>query len=734
MSSTVIRDFLVALNFKIDSTGEKKSKDALENMQKAAVVLNRALIALASAAVYGVAKTANELEKLYYSSQRIGASAENIKAYGDAVSQLGGNASEAIGSLENVARKLRESPGYEGMIKGLGVATRDQNGQMRDRVEVMKDLSKTLAGMEYYQANAYANSLGIDESTLMAMRDPKFIEGMDKYQALRTKMGYNTELAKSGQEFAYQWRDLTMQLKALSEVVLMTAGQALIPVLKVINAVLQAIIQWFGELDPQLQAFLKAGLKIAMLTVVFGGLFAAISKILKLVPLLKGLIFVIRALSLSFLMTPIGMVLAFAAAIALLFEDYMSWKNGSESLLDWDKWGAGIDKAITKIKELGKWLQDLTQQGMDLMFGEGSYERMIDWTSREVIEPAATLYNQAVEGATDLIEKGVGIFTGTGSKDEPVKPVVQQPNTGVTENTTSAKQVFQDSVNVISNAINNVGQFAKDVAGDANHKIEGNTGWSIGLNTKNFTVEKSKIIAEVASRIGVNPNDLAAVISFETAGTFSPSIKNPKSSATGLIQFMSGSGGTKGKYYGMSRGAFASLSFEEQMIYVEKYFKERGFRSDKPRDVADTYTAVTGYGYRDIPKYNARGVRIDAYHLNRVWDSNKDGYIAKGEMVQNDQFKAHQKQYFIQNDNKITTPTDKAALLRFSQNAEVPNNIKPVTPNVSNTQSSNRNVNINQKTDIHVMGGDATMTAKAVRTEQDIINMQLIRNSKGVFV
>ncbi|MDR8383603.1 hypothetical protein FPK62_23335, partial [Acinetobacter baumannii] len=82
--------------------------------------------------------------------------------------------------------------------------------------------------------------------------------------------------------------------------------------------------------------------------------------------------------------------------------------------------------------------------------------------------------------------------------------------------------------------------------------------------------------------------------------------------------------------YGMSRKKFASLSFDEQMVYVEKYFKERGFKSSKKRNVADLYTAVTGYGYK-------KGSR--AYELNKVWDSNKDGYIAKGEMVQNKDFK-----------------------------------------------------------------------------------------------
>ena len=93
----------------------------------------------------------------------------------------------------------------------------------------------------------------------------------------------------------------------------------------------------------------------------------------------------------------------------------------------------------------------------------------------------------------------------------------------------------------------------------------------------------------------------------------------------------------RGRYYGMTREQFSSLSFEQQMVYVEKYFRDRGFSSNKKRDVADTYTAVTGYGYRCGSK---------AYNLNKVWDSNKDCYIAKGEMVLNKSFKAHQKKYF----------------------------------------------------------------------------------------
>lgn len=201
------------------------------------------------------------------------------------------------------------------------------------------------------------------------------------------------------------------------------------------------------------------------------------------------------------------------------------------------------------------------------------------------------------------------------------------------------------------------------------HKPSGKAG-------KNFTPEKAKKIAEVANRIGVNPNDLASIISFETAGSFSPSAKNPKSSATGLIQFMSGSGGTKGKYYGMTRDQFSGLSFDEQMNYVEKYYKDRGFDGKTKRSLADAYTAVTGYGYK-------KGTQ--AYDLNSVWDTNGNNVIDKGEMVKSKDFQAHQKDYYQdQPSNQSTAQPAKTPVTTPKATALPPTISKPpVVPSLS---------------------------------------------------
>ena len=157
---------------------------------------------------------------------------------------------------------------------------------------------------------------------------------------------------------------------------------------------------------------------------------------------------------------------------------------------------------------------------------------------------------------------------------------------------------------------------------------------------KSTEIITNKAVADAilagAKKLGVNPNDLAAVISFETGGSFKTSAKNPTSSATGLIQFMEASDGKKdGKYYGHTRNEFASLSPARQMEYVVKYLEGRGIKAGS--GVGSIYDAVAGYGYKKGTK---------AYSLNKVWDTNGDGYVAKGEAVKSSRFKSHIRPYF----------------------------------------------------------------------------------------
>ncbi|WP_173912973.1 M23 family metallopeptidase [Acinetobacter sp. Marseille-Q1618] len=164
--------------------------------------------------------------------------------------------------------------------------------------------------------------------------------------------------------------------------------------------------------------------------------------------------------------------------------------------------------------------------------------------------------------------------------------------------------------------------------------------------------EQKREIIRVSKAIGVNPNDLAAAISYETISTFSPKIRNPDSSGTGLIQFMQytdGTGKTKNQpehtwdYWGMTRTQFGNLSFTQQMVYVEKYFKDRGFKESKQSSLAQIYAAImgvpkNGWVYSDTTK--------EIFEKNPSWNPDKNNIITIGEVVASPKFKAHQRIYF----------------------------------------------------------------------------------------
>lgn len=153
------------------------------------------------------------------------------------------------------------------------------------------------------------------------------------------------------------------------------------------------------------------------------------------------------------------------------------------------------------------------------------------------------------------------------------------------------------------------------------------------VKTKGFTPEKAKSIQATAERLGVNPNHLAQIISFETGGSFDPAQKNLKGgSARGLIQFMPDTA----KSLGTTTEALAAMTFDEQILYVEKYLKGKGIGKNGKTSLPDMYDAVLGSGYKKGSK---------EYAANQGVDADKNGVITKGEAVKSKIFQQHAKQY-----------------------------------------------------------------------------------------
>ncbi len=129
----------------------------------------------------------------------------------------------------------------------------------------------------------------------------------------------------------------------------------------------------------------------------------------------------------------------------------------------------------------------------------------------------------------------------------------------------------------------------------------------------------------IAARLGVEPDALMAVMAFETGRTFDPAIRNPTTSATGLIQFMPKTAAA----LGTSTGALARMSAAAQLDYVEAYLKPYAGRL---AEVSDLYMAVLWP--KAIGRASSHVLFAEpsaAYRANRSLDANRDGRITKAE-------------------------------------------------------------------------------------------------------
>lgn len=137
-------------------------------------------------------------------------------------------------------------------------------------------------------------------------------------------------------------------------------------------------------------------------------------------------------------------------------------------------------------------------------------------------------------------------------------------------------------------------------------------------------------VNDVAKSLGVKPEDLLTVMSFETGGTFNPAIKNAAGSgATGLIQFMP----STAESLGTSTEELAKMSRAEQMDYVHKYFKtQTPIGNVKNPNIDDLYMGILwpkGVGKPDDYQLFQEGGK--AYSQNKGLDIDKSGSVTKAE-------------------------------------------------------------------------------------------------------
>jgi hypothetical protein len=352
--ATVIKEFLVSLGFKIDKVG-------LDTFVKGITAASGTVLA-------SVTAISDNLEKLYFASMRTRASAENIRAFGFAMGQMGSSAGAALDTIENLARFMRNSPGASGLIQSLGVQTQTANGELRDTSDILQDLGKQFARMPYYRANAYAQALGIDEKTLMALRQGLDDFG-DEYKHMLSAAGLDLQsAAKNSHAFMNEVRTLGSAFAILGQKVVATLNGSLQGDIKhfregmvdnfarisgIITNVVKGVL-WLADIISTL-AF-RAMQVIGTVVDWFNSLDDSTKRLAEGV---VGLLAAWRLLNAGFLATPLGQLAALGLAFLALYDDYKVWREGGKSLIDWTRWLPDIELAKRLLHTMGEQFTEL---------------------------------------------------------------------------------------------------------------------------------------------------------------------------------------------------------------------------------------------------------------------------------------------------------------------------------------------------------------------------------------
>ncbi|WP_171890472.1 hypothetical protein [Klebsiella pneumoniae] len=368
MNTETLKDFLISLGFKVDEAGARKFDAVVAGTTLKAIELGVKVEAAALSVVAFTAKIASGLDDLYWASQRTGATVEGIKQIGYAVSQVGGSVDGARGSLENLARFMRNNPGAEGFLNRLGVQTRDASGNMRDMATIFTGVGQRLSSMPYYRANQYAQMLGLDENTLMAMRRG-IGQFSGEYTAMAKAIGYNADVAAvSSNKFMTSLRSFGLMAGMARDKIGSSLADGLAGSLdRLRRQILENFPKIEGAITGTVKGILWAGEMVGRVIYRLIQLGQGISdwwdsldkQSQQLIELIGALTAAWWMLNRAMLASPITWVLGLAAAIALLWEDYQTWKEGGKSLIDWGKWKPEVDAALKMVGDLKQTVLDL---------------------------------------------------------------------------------------------------------------------------------------------------------------------------------------------------------------------------------------------------------------------------------------------------------------------------------------------------------------------------------------
>lgn len=260
-------------------------------------------------------------------SQNLNRSVSDISAWSNAAELAGGSAEGLQGTMDMLSKSQTELQltGQSSLIpyfSALGVSLADTQGKARPVNDLLLELADRFSRMDRTTANNMGRMMGIDQGTMNLL-----LKGRGEVELLIKRQKEYGAVSKQQAEEASRLQRAMVESRQSFQAFGRELLSAATPALEKLFAILSDVGAWMRDNKEFVQTFLT------ILAVGLGAVAAATIPI----------------------NLTVAAVLALAAAIAALYQDYQTWKRGGESLIDWGKWEPGIKKAGEGIK----WLRDM---------------------------------------------------------------------------------------------------------------------------------------------------------------------------------------------------------------------------------------------------------------------------------------------------------------------------------------------------------------------------------------
>lgn len=258
-------------------------------------------------------------------SKNLGISVETISAWSNATEKLGGSAQGLQGTLDMLSRSQTQLmiTGQSSLIpymSALGVSLADVNGKARPVVDILLDLSDRFSHMDRTTANNLGRMMGLDQGTMNLL-----LQGRKELELEIKRQKEQNAVTKAQAEEASKLQKAVVGVKqtfaAFGRSLLMSAAPALEKLL--------AMFQTFGNWVQQNKEFVGDFLKVMAVG-------------------LAAIALVTMPINLT-----VAAVTALGGAIALLWQDYQTWRRGGDSFINWQQW-------VDDIKKVKPWIDALS--------------------------------------------------------------------------------------------------------------------------------------------------------------------------------------------------------------------------------------------------------------------------------------------------------------------------------------------------------------------------------------